>query len=401
MDTFLVTVYCLIDDVYRRYAGPVRAHLPGRPGELSDSEVLTLAVLAQWQPRGSERQFIAWAATHWRAYFPRLLSQSAFNRRARQLYGVLAQLSGWIRTAVEDQVDGRRVYEIIDGVPVPLMRRCRGQRRHSFGTEADFGRGGSDKELYYGVKLLAAVDQAGFVTGWVVGPASTEEHWLAEALFMWRQQPGAPAPSAAALADVLGPTHHYGGQRHGPRGPMRGRLSAGPSFAGPTLADLGFQGAAWRRHWRADWGAAVLLKNRDHLQLLGEPTPAEVPTRTDLLGTADPFGGQDQRLQPCHRHQLPARSAHIRPVQPPRLICITRIMRGVGAGRSAQRGTSGATTGPRGAAGPHNPEADPARSHRPNPEEVRLLPFGGGFYLSTMLISTFLTLSRPVVALCA
>src|ERR1700716_713883 len=33
-------------------------------------------------------------------------------------------------------------------------------------------------------------------------------------------------------------------------------------------------------------------------------------------------------------------------------------MRGVGAGRSAQRGTSGATTGPRGAAGPHNPEAD-------------------------------------------
>ena len=37
------------------------------------------------------------------------------------------------------------------------------------------------------------------------------------------------------------------------------------------------------------------------------------------------------------------------------------IMRGVGAGRSAQRGTSGATTGPRGAAGPHNPEADLAR----------------------------------------
>src|SRR5712691_6308206 len=30
-------------------------------------------------------------------------------------------------------------------------------------------------------------------------------------------------------------------------------------------------------------------------------------------------------------------------------------MRGVGAGRSAQRGTSAATTGPRGAAGPHNP----------------------------------------------
>jgi hypothetical protein len=261
VDTFLVTVYCLIDDLYRRYAGPVRAHLPGRPGELSDSEVLTLAVLAQWQPRGSERQFIAWAATHWRAYFPRLLSQSAFNRRARQLYGVLAQLSGWIRTAVEDHVDGPSVYEIIDGVPVPLMRRCRGSGHRSFGSEADFGHGGSDRELYYGVKVLAAVDRAGFVTGWVVGPASTEEHWLAEALFRWRQQPGAPPPSAEALADVLGPTHHRGGERRGPNGPVRGRLSAGQPFAGPTLGDLGFQGAAWRRHWRADWGAAVLLKS--------------------------------------------------------------------------------------------------------------------------------------------
>src|ERR1700716_4091339 len=179
VDTFLTTVYCLVDDVYQQHVGPVRAHLPGRRGELSDSEVLTLTMLCQWQSSRSERQFVAWAAAHWRAYFPRLLSQSAFNRRARQLYGVLAQLSGWIRTVVEDQVDDPRIYEIMDGVPVPLMRRCRGQRRHSFGSEADFGRGGSDKELYYGVKLLAAVDQAGFGSGWGVGAARTEEHSVA------------------------------------------------------------------------------------------------------------------------------------------------------------------------------------------------------------------------------
>src|SRR5229473_6880613 len=44
-------------------------------------------------------------------------------------------------------------------------------------------------------------------------------------------------------------------------------------------------------------------------------------------------------------------------------------MRGVGAGRSAQRGTSGATTGPRGArSAPPNPEADLAGSAPPNPE---------------------------------
>ena len=261
VDTFLCTVYCLVDDGYRQHAGPVRAHLPGRPGELSDSEVLTLALLAQWQPSGSERQFIAWAAKHWRAYFPRLLSQSAFNRRVRQLYGVLARLSGWIRTAVVADLAGCAAYAIMDGVPVPLMRRCRGRQHRCFGTEADFGRGGSDKEPYYGVKLLATVDQAGFISGWVVGPASTEEHWLAEALFAWRQQPSAPPPAADRLSGVLGPSHRHGGRRFGPSGPVRGRLSAGQAMEAPTLADLGFRGARWRHHWRADLDTTVLLKS--------------------------------------------------------------------------------------------------------------------------------------------
>ena len=260
VDTFLTTVYCLIDDLYRQHAGPVRAHLPGRPGELSDSEVLTLAVLCQWQTSGSERQFLAWATRHWRSYFPRLVSQSAFNRRARQLYGVLAGLSEWIRQAVEPHLGGARVYEVIDGVPVPLMRRCRGRRQRCFGLEADFGHGGSDQELYYGVKVLAAVDSAGFLSGWVVGPASTEEHWLAEALFTWRHRPDAPPPTADDLASVLGPSHRHGGARLGPRGPVRGRLSAGQLCAGPSLADLGLRGAAWRQHWRGDLGATVLLK---------------------------------------------------------------------------------------------------------------------------------------------
>jgi hypothetical protein len=262
VDTFLVTVYCLIDDLYREHVAPARAHRPGRPGELSDSEVLTLAVLCQWQPYGSERQFIRWAAVHWRQYFPHLISQSAFNRRARQLYGVLANLAEWIRHRIEPELDAAPVYEVIDGVPVPLMRRARGTHHRCFGVEADIGLGGCDKDWYYGVKVLAAVDNLGFLTGWVVGPASTEEHWLAEALFSWRQQPTAPAPTAAGVAAVLGPSHHRpGGARRGPRGPVRGRWSAGHVFDGPSLSDLGLQGTAWRRHWRDDLGATVLLKS--------------------------------------------------------------------------------------------------------------------------------------------
>ena len=261
VDTFLVTVYCLIDDQYRAHAAPIRAHLPGRPGRLSDSEVLTLAVIAQWQPNASERQFVAWAVKHWRTpYFPNLISQSAFNRRVRQLCGVLAKLSEWIRQAVEALLPYAPVYQVVDGVAVPLMRRGRGRRHRCFGDEADVGRGGSDHDWYYGVKMLAAVDNVGFLTGWVVGPASTEEHWLAEALFRWQWWPDVKAPTADSLATVLGPSHRHGGVRFGPRGPVRGRLSAGRPFPGSTLSDLGLQGDAWRQHWFRDLGARVLLK---------------------------------------------------------------------------------------------------------------------------------------------
>ncbi len=54
--------------------------------------MLTLALLAPWQTDRSERAFGRYAAKHWRAYFPRLLSQSQFNRRVRDRCGVLYAL---------------------------------------------------------------------------------------------------------------------------------------------------------------------------------------------------------------------------------------------------------------------------------------------------------------------
>src|SRR5207248_2431382 len=169
LDTFLVTVYCVIDDLYQE---TFAAHKPVRPGaepEMSDSEVLTVVVLTQWQQSRSESAFLGYVRHHWRAYFPRVLSQSAFNRRARDLMRVL---------------------------------------------------------------------------------------W---ALLRWRQAPTAPSPSAADLRPVLGPSHKRGG-RVGPRGPLAPRQGVGTASGAPYLADLGFAGQAWQRHWAQDYGARVLTK---------------------------------------------------------------------------------------------------------------------------------------------
>ncbi len=56
-----------------------------RPARLSGSEVLTLAILAQWPRFRSERDFWRFASSHLRRYFPTLCSQSQLNRRVRAL----------------------------------------------------------------------------------------------------------------------------------------------------------------------------------------------------------------------------------------------------------------------------------------------------------------------------
>jgi hypothetical protein len=95
--------------------------------------VQTPSVLAQWQEGRSERRPLRYVAHHWRGYFPRQLSQRAFNRRARDPWDVrrlLGPAQEWAATGLL----GGSTYEVVDGVPVPLMRRCRGDRHRLFGA---------------------------------------------------------------------------------------------------------------------------------------------------------------------------------------------------------------------------------------------------------------------------
>src|SRR5215204_2249873 len=260
VDTFLTVVYCVCDEVYQREIRPQMKPRPGARPKLSDSEVLALAVLGQWHGHRCERCFLAYARRHWRGYFPRRTSQSAFNRRARHLWAALCLLGPAVAREVSRYLVRAPTYQVWDGVPVPLMRRCRGRRQRLFSNEADHGRGGSDREPYYGMHLLAVANNQGTIDGCVIGPAATSEYWLAEALLRWRRDPTASSPTSKQLAPILGPTHLPGGRRIGPTGPLGPRLAAGAAVALPIQADLGFDGHAWRRHWRTAYGTPVLTK---------------------------------------------------------------------------------------------------------------------------------------------
>src|SRR5215203_3184579 len=84
LDSFLVSLYVLVDDWWKleHSSEPPKA---GRPALLTDPEVITLAILAQWPRFRSERDFWRFAWAHLRPYFPKLCSQSQLNRRVRSV----------------------------------------------------------------------------------------------------------------------------------------------------------------------------------------------------------------------------------------------------------------------------------------------------------------------------
>ena len=249
LDTFLVALYTIVDDLYQANIAPLMPVRCGPKPRLSGSEMLTLALCAQWHG-ASERAFLRYAAQHWRGYFPALTTQSACNRRIRKLAWALSALS---REAAQEMGAYAAPFQVADTVPVPLMRRCRGQKHKLFGAEADIGRGGAGRDWYYGCKLMLAATDQGVITGFLLSPASTEDHWAAEAFFCWRDNPLDTPVSPQELP------RRRNGQKHvGPNGPQWPRHGPGRPAAVPCLGDNGFFGAGWQSRWLHRYGAAVL-----------------------------------------------------------------------------------------------------------------------------------------------
>ena len=102
LETFLISLFVLVDDWVSGVRPREPKRRPGRPTVLSDGEVLTLAILAQWPRFRSERDFWRFAEAHLRKYFPNLLSQSRFNRRIRTLEPELKALQRELASKLAD-----------------------------------------------------------------------------------------------------------------------------------------------------------------------------------------------------------------------------------------------------------------------------------------------------------
>jgi hypothetical protein len=258
LDTFFTVLYVIIDDWYKTdMVGRIHKHA-GAKAEMSDSEILTIMIAGQWQagvPWRSERGLVRWLEAHGRGWFPRLLSRSAFNQRARWLWRVYIALQQWLAELLGQ---AGAAYECVDGEPVPAYSCGQALREHGHWLwESQRGHGGTQGGWFVGDRLLASVTEGGVITGWLLGSANINERWLLQAFVSARAfQPeldGPPADPTHAGAELLPPVARIG--------PLH---AVGKSFGQPYVADRGFNGQRWFDHWQARYQATVLSVSPDN-----------------------------------------------------------------------------------------------------------------------------------------
>jgi hypothetical protein len=211
LDSFLTELYVVIDDWWQAQPLPRRRRV-GRPSRLSPSEVLTLAVLAQWPRWRSERDFWRFADRHLRHLFPQLASQSQLNRRVRASEPLLRGLQRGLAQQLAGPAD---IYHVLDTTLIPALHRVRACRHGLFAGQASFGWCVSKTAWIYGFKVALSVSRAGVITAFGLAPANGAEHPIGDALL------------------------------------ARDRF-------GTYLTDKGFASAAWEARWRAAYRAEVI-----------------------------------------------------------------------------------------------------------------------------------------------
>lgn len=152
LDTFLTTLYVLVDDTVKLRRP---SSTPGPGPDLSTSEVITLALVAQWKRFASERAFARFADKQLRPAFPGLPDRSQLNRLIRSAHDALV---AFCQDLVVRLGRAHHAYELLDGMGVAVRNNRRTGRGWLDGIAAT---GWSNRLGWYdGFHVLTAVGSA-------------------------------------------------------------------------------------------------------------------------------------------------------------------------------------------------------------------------------------------------
>ncbi len=170
-DDFCTWVYVIVDDIWQQIAPLFKR--PGPVPEVSDSELITMALVGECRGWHQETELISSWHEH-RDLFPSIPERSRFNRRRRNLMFAI----NLIRKTVLQMMDLAQDNQcVIDSLPVPvvefyLVPSSTGDwKAHG----ARFGKVSSKKETIFGYKLHLLITLNGLILDFELAPANAPD----------------------------------------------------------------------------------------------------------------------------------------------------------------------------------------------------------------------------------
>jgi hypothetical protein len=197
LDTLLIALYVELTDRVIPTRGLGRRG-PGRPLQVTDAELVCLAVAQVLLRYNDERHWLRAAPGRVGHLFPRLLGQSEYNQRLKDLAPLMEAALRWLAAHTPGSAE---LLRLLDGTPVGCGQSIITTKRSGLFGYAGYGYEPAHSRYYWGVKLLLLVTADGTVTGFgLANPKLLGEREAVRQL-LGAQPANCPPPGSAVVTD--------------------------------------------------------------------------------------------------------------------------------------------------------------------------------------------------------
>jgi Transposase DDE domain len=197
LDTLLTALYVELTDRIIPSLGMARPG-PGRPPEVTGAELVCLAVAQVLLRYDDERHWLRAAPKQVGHLFPRMLGQSEYNARLKDLAPLMEAALRWLagHTPATEEL-----LRLMDATPIPCGQSVITARRSDLAGWAGYGYCPSHSRWYWGAKLLLLCTCEGTVTGFgLANPKLFGEREQARQMLK-NHTANRPAPGTAIVTD--------------------------------------------------------------------------------------------------------------------------------------------------------------------------------------------------------
>jgi hypothetical protein len=197
LDTLLTALYVELTDRIIPSREMPRGG-PGRPSDVTDAELVCLAVAQVLLRYDDERHWLRAAPARVGRLFPRLLRQSEYNDRVKSAAPLMEAALRWLADHTPGSAEMLR---LMDGTPVPCGQSVVTAKRSDLAGWAGYGYCASHSRFYWGAKLMLIVTCDGTVTGFgLANPKLTGEREETQQM-LTAQPANRPRRGTAIVAD--------------------------------------------------------------------------------------------------------------------------------------------------------------------------------------------------------